>query len=656
MQWLTPMTAVYAGAAALSTLVLLYILKLKRHERVISSTLLWRRASQDLQVNAPFRRLRRNLLMLLQLLVLLALLFALAGPFMLLNAGPAKRYVLLIDHSASMNAKDGPGGVTRLAAAKAKARELVESMRTTGGFSLTGQADQAMVVAFTTRAKVLCNFTSDQRQILAAIDAVKPTDGGSSLSEAINVARAFAQSPGEDANNRSAEQPASLALFSDGRIGDLEQIIAAQGELAYYRVGQSNDNVAVVAMQGRRSYEDADVLDVFTTLANYGPAQVSTDVQLSINGDVRSVRTVRVPAATAKGKSQRPAAGRASVSFQLTGAPAGVLAVKQLRGDVLACDDEAWSIVPPPKRMSVLLVTSGNVALSMALKACPLAQLDEKTPQQFDALDPAAVNVERTWDVIVLDGHAPEKLPRGRYLVFGPPPKGIDVKAEGKRNNQVMVDWRPRHPVLQYVNLTNFFCSTCEKLTLPRDAEVLAEFADCPAMAVVRRHGSAVLLVSFDVLQTNWPFETGFVMFCYNAVRYLGLELGRGEEKSLRVAQPILAESLPPDAQVTLAGPQGKQLLRSDAAGRLRYPATHRVGVYRLAFADGEPRSYAVNLLDDAESDIAPVEEIEMSGTRVQARSAPAEKANVAIWPYLVGLALLLVCVEWLLYNSKLRL
>ena len=85
MQWLTPITALYAAAFTVPLLVLLYFLKLKRTEQVVSSTLLWQRAIQDLQVNAPFQRLRRNILLLLQLLALIAALLTLAGPILSLN-------------------------------------------------------------------------------------------------------------------------------------------------------------------------------------------------------------------------------------------------------------------------------------------------------------------------------------------------------------------------------------------------------------------------------------------------------------------------------------------------------------------------------------------------------------------------------------------
>ncbi len=86
MEWLTPLTALYAAAVSVPLLLLLYFLKLKRREQIVSSTLLWKRAVQDLQVNAPFQKLRRNILLLLQLLMLLAILLAIAGPILSLLA------------------------------------------------------------------------------------------------------------------------------------------------------------------------------------------------------------------------------------------------------------------------------------------------------------------------------------------------------------------------------------------------------------------------------------------------------------------------------------------------------------------------------------------------------------------------------------------
>lgn len=663
MEWLTPMTALYAAAVSVPLLLLLYFLKLKRREQIVSSTLLWKRAVQDLQVNAPFQRLRRNILLFLQLLVLIAILLALAGPIVSLIAGPARRYVLLIDRSASMNATDARP--TRLEAAKEQARIFIDSLRSKTFFSLRDQSDQTMVIAFDNRSKVMCNFTSDKQQLIRAVEAITPSDGISSLAEAIVVARAFAQSPGVEADYMSAEEPAQLVLFSDGRIRDLDQIVVSSDELIFHCIGESQQNVAVTAMQARRSYENPEEVNVFATLSNYGQEQVTCDVQLSINNNVYAVRSVTIPPRIILEPKDTVRPGKLAVDFSLSKAEAGVLEVRKLQDsnepvsqpDYMSCDDAAWAILSPPKKLSVLMVTGGNSVLEAALQACPLARLEVQTPAQFDARDPNAISVEPEYDVIVLDNHVPPTLPKCRYLVFGRPPDGIDVSAPEELENQVIVDWRTKHPTLKYVDLTNLFAAKCYRMMLPRDADVLAEFNETPALALVRRNGSTFLLAGFDVLQTNWPFETGFVLFCYNAASFLGTQLGQDRDANLQVGQPIVVDGLQGETPVQINGPGFSGIeINTGSSGSLRFPGTDRIGLYRLSIPDQKTRLFAVNLLDQKESNIEPEREILLSGQPVEAEERDVSRANLPLWPYLVGLALLLVCLEWIIYNRKVRI
>ena len=655
MEWLTPLIGVYAAAVAVPLLLLLYFLKLKRQEIIVSSTLLWKRAVQDLQVNAPFQRLRRNLLLLLQLLALMAILLALAGPVLAWKGGPGKRYVLLIDRSASMNATDVQP--SRLEAAKKQAKTFVESMRGGSLVSLKDKSDNAMVVAFDRHAKVMCSFTSDKRQLMLAIDAIEAGDGESRLGEAITVARAFAQSPGVEGNIRTAEQPAQLVLFSDGRISDLETIVVASDELVFHGIGQSPDNVAITAMNARRSYERPEQVEVFASLENYGREPVERDVQLGINGNVHAVRSIRIPASAAAEAGKPPKPGKVAVDFSLSFGSAGALEVCLLGDDALSCDNAAWSVLDPPKRLSVLLVTNGNPVLDLALRACPIAKLDPCSPVGFDATDPVSFAERQAYDVIVLDNHVPAHLPQCRYLVFGPPPKGIDVNSPRELENQIVVDWRSQHPVLQYVNLTNLFTAKSHELKLPRDADVLAEFSESPAMALVRRKGSVYLLTAFDVLQSNWAFEPSFVLFCYNALAFLGAQAGGGERRGLGVGEPIAMENVPAEATVTVTRPDTSKLeLKPDPGGAIRFPGTQRVGIYAVDVPAQPKQFYAVNLLDGEESRIEPQKEISFSSVTVAAEQGAVQRANVPLWPALVFAALVLACLEWLAYNLRVRI
>src|SRR5947209_11127896 len=147
-------SALAAAGVAVPALLILYFLKLRRREMPVSSTLLWKKAIQDLQVNAPFQKLRRNLLLLLQLLLLALLCLALSRPVANFTPGAAKLTVILIDRSASMSAIEDFAGSkhSRLEEAKKQARALVDSMT---------RKDTAIVIAFDDSAEVVQPLTTD---------------------------------------------------------------------------------------------------------------------------------------------------------------------------------------------------------------------------------------------------------------------------------------------------------------------------------------------------------------------------------------------------------------------------------------------------------------------------------------------------------------
>src|SRR2546423_14724202 len=90
-------------------IVLMYILKLRRKDVVVSSTFLWRQVIRDVQANAPFQKLRKNLLLLLQLLAAALLVLALSRPFWRGHGIGGRSVVIVVDTSASMATTDESG-------------------------------------------------------------------------------------------------------------------------------------------------------------------------------------------------------------------------------------------------------------------------------------------------------------------------------------------------------------------------------------------------------------------------------------------------------------------------------------------------------------------------------------------------------------------
>ncbi|MFN0010484.1 MAG: vWA domain-containing protein [Phycisphaerales bacterium] len=746
MTFLTPLFALLAAAVAVPTLVILYFLKLRRQTVEVSTTLLWKKAIEDLQANAPFQKLRRNLLLFLQLLALAAALFALAQPQLSAAGLGGVRHVILIDRSASMQATDGDekdpakGEKTRLERAKEEARRVVDSMREASFLSAAagGAGDEAMVIAFDATAEVRQNFTPSKAALRAAIEAIDAGDDSSSLKEAIKLAKAYSpRAVIEDKGLVASGPPARIHIISDGRLPDAGSStddpnkaaleLTPEDEVLFHSIGsKDSSNLGIVGLRAERSFDKPGTMSVFVGVQSSFRAARTVDVELSVDGQVAGIRSLTLPAASARGAAdRRPAPGRdergmpvapelskpetealppvaapaandsaanlADVLVPATGGVVfsldraeGAVIVARLRSsepDPLAVDDLGYLVVPPAKRLSVALITPGNLFVREALEGMNLAKLEVFAPAEGQALlDNAKKKAE--FDVFVLDRWLPRiapaptpatpttparsAFPAGRFMVLGavpPPPLGLIDGGLGE--GTVIVDWKRDHPVLRGINLDALIINP-GRLTEKKDGtpvSVIAQAQGGPAIIEASDDQTRLLAVSFDITASSWPFDPGFVLFMAAGLSSLASD-GASTTEGLRPGA-TLAEGLPAGAQNATVGlpdnTRAEVLPTSD--GRVVYGPLRKVGIYTLSWAgaagsrdvlvDGRARrALAVNLLDPQESDIAAAEKISLPSRVVQAQAGAAAGTR-RLWPFLLLLALGVMLVEWYIYNRK---
>src|SRR3972149_4355904 len=132
------------GLLAVPLIVAFYMLRLRRPEPPVSSTYLWQQLVRDVEANAPWQKLRRSLLLLLQLILAVVFAFLVARPFSEHPAGLARDLVLVIDASASMSATDV--FPDRLSAAKRLAIEQMTQVPSDGRVSVVAATETARVV------------------------------------------------------------------------------------------------------------------------------------------------------------------------------------------------------------------------------------------------------------------------------------------------------------------------------------------------------------------------------------------------------------------------------------------------------------------------------------------------------------------------------
>lgn len=649
MTFVTISTGLILGAIVLPLLFLLYFLRLRRQPLAISSTLLWSSAVEDLHANSPFQRLRPSTLFMLQLLALLLVILALMQPQVEGEQQKEGRHIILIDHSASMNAEDFPG-VVRLQEAKDQAKSLIEQLHGGGIFSSHGS--ETMIISFADTAVIVSPFSDSVQQLITAVDSIRLTHGRSKISDALKLARAYMTNVDPEKQGLSSSESSQLEIFSDGNISDLHEQALQQGEsLLYHQIGESTtSNVSIATIAVDRNPDSRDEVQVFLSLANYGSEPIVTDVELSLNGIPIGLEQVTIPAMHA-GDGNRSIEGISNlifVPFEL--ATSGVVQAKIIEMDALDFDNVSSLVVPPPRELRVLVAENGAPLIQTALEGLQLAQLKVVSPNELEQM--VLEGTASTYDVVVTRDVSLEKLPRGRYLAFGGEMPVPALRRYAQGEGQVMLVGRENHPVMRFVRFEEIIATKGNAIVSTGGAEVLLEGSSWPAILHYRGEGRSVIYVAFDPIESNWPYLRSFPFFIYNAIDFLGRSGDVLATTPLDVSEAIVGAVPIGVNSVKIMEPDGTihQVL-VDASGRFTWGPIRLSGMHEIDWADGASKIVAVNAPSE-ESRLSSLLGVQIGASDIRA-SERRTSSFIQLWPWAIGAVLAVLLIEWRIYQRK---
>lgn len=621
MSFLAPLALL--GLGLLPVVVLMYLLKLRRKPVVIPSTLLWRRAMQDMVANAPFQRLRNNLLLWLQLLIVALLALGLARPLVELAQRGETTTILLIDLSASMQTKEAEGK-TRLDLAKERALQAVEDM----------QPNESMyVLGFSRDTRIVQPVTRDRALLRRSIESLTADDTPGSLREAALILdRLTKTSP--SVNVVEARQDVRTLLISDGALGSEAERLAEIPNLTFFKVGQVIDNLGITAMDVRESFAETVEYQVFASVGNASPDETKVLVTLSVDESDVDVKELTVPAR-----------GVASVVFTLQGGQGGVARVRLPEGvDSFPLDDSAQATIAAARDTSILLVSSGNYFLEQAFAVVPKVRVSRMQPVDYS---PAMAG---QYDVVVFDNTTPPAIGAGNFLVINAVPNVLGYAETGEQPRPVVIDWNRTHPLMRFVNMDKVLIDRARVLTTPAGAVSLVEAEGTDLVSLLENETRRVVTIGFDIFKSYWPLEPSFPIFMANLVDYFKRQGQSAGSSAYATGSTI--NIIPPReaAFVTVTDPAGeKSEFRFSGNPIAYFTQTARAGLYRMAFDMGGERLVPVNLVSEEETFLAPVAELALSTGTLQAVLGSA-RTRQEIWPYLVLIALLVLAAEWAIY------
>jgi hypothetical protein len=650
----------------------LYLLKTRRRRVPVSTVLFWNRVFEDSRPRSLWRRMRHWVSLLVQLALLALLVLALTDPRFAWERLQARRIVLVVDNSASMNATDV--APTRLERAKELGRRWIRRMR--------GQDEMAILSAGCT-ARVEVGMTSHPRTLERVLDAIAATDGPTQVLPAVDLARRVL------GDHKNAE----IYVLSDACFPACAEIDRAR-DVRLCTVGKPVGNVAITAFQVRRSLVDPVGYCVLAEVTNFSEEAVACRLEIQRNGNLLDVIPLKLA----------PDQRWSKVIEQAT-AEESRLVARLDRADALPADNEAAALLPARKPQPVLLVTEGNVFLERVFEAIPAVAL--QTAEELPSRLPDNA-------LIVLDRKVPATLPPGNLLILNPAGPTDAWQLGEPLSNPAVTSQDSQSPLMAHVRLENVLMPEARRLAFNEKPTVLMKSLDGDSLyCALERPTGKVLVLAVDLAKSDLPLRTAFPIMMTNAVGWF--HRGRGElreavrsgdtlevdlaalgkpgvrngchwraarvspatgetgvpllacpaVRKTRLDEPTVAPSVSsgtgetpvapapqsPRESFVLRSPDGKTRPLPPVAARTTIGPLDQCGVWSIVRSSGEASppvlEMACNLANPAESDLR------RPHATTSRSEASAAFGTQPIWFYLVAMAFVLAVAEWYLCQRR---
>ncbi|MHB1392870.1 MAG: vWA domain-containing protein [Clostridia bacterium] len=579
--------------------VLMYILKQKFEERQISSIYLWQQVLKDIEVNTPWQKLKRNLLLFLQLLSILFLVFALSDPYLYTKGGMYSNLVVVIDNTGSMNAKYE--GKTRLEHAKQLAEEMISRSGTKANITL-------LTVEISPRVEI--GKTTDKGEAVSKLRAIKPSNASGSINDSVSLVRAMVKQYEGNSGYKAV-------FYTDSPV-DTQDLNAEVVSLASELQNVSLDYISYSTDNGK--------LTALVRATNRSNVPLAREISLYGSDKVLDIKNIELPAGETK-----------TVYFEEISTNAPYLWAELTEKDDLEEDNQVYGVVKYTKPSKVLLIASSNVFIEKALSNINGLELYKTNPDE---------DIEDGYDLYIFDSVSPEELPKSGSVLLLNPPSGNGIVEVGAELQGGVADVM-KHPITKYMENADFTVSKLKDMEAPFWSDVLISVGGKAAALSGEYRGRKTSALGFDLHNSDFALTTEYPIFIYNLAAYL-IGIDTEGRASYVCGDSIDLSPNPEVKEAAVKDPAGEIHRLELTYPMLPFDKTGQFGVYELTQKLDETdkvSSFAVNFPAESES----VNNKQIPETQ-KATAAGTAAGGTGLQKWLLGLLLLVAAVEWVVY------
>lgn len=586
-------------------IILLYMLKQKAQEYPFSSSMLWKEIFNNIEATKPWEKLKKNLLMILQILTVLLLIVALMAPYLKRGGRRYDNVVLVIDTSASMGIRYNEDH-TRLEEAVERAVDYIDSL---------SETSQVTILTADQEAQIVKTNVTDKAELKKALRGLQVTDLGGDASVAVSVVQSM--------TSQWEQYQAVFMTDTSMELGNLD----AQVMNLY----TDYQNLSMDYVSYGTEYDEAGnaSMTVIGKITNDTDQDVTTDVNLYGDDTLLMVQSVVIPAG-----------GSQTVYFSQVNFTGSVLMAEINRKDDLEADNRAYTVVREEGQKRVLLVTDDNMFLEKAVMNIPWVDL-YKTSQL------SAVGKSEEYDLYIFDGKLPETLPeQGNIIYVNPGSWGDIVQAETLSNVSVAFT---DTELTRYIAGDSFGVTAGKAYERPIWADGFLTSGSSCLGYYGETAGRREAVLGFDIHQSDLALQADFPILISNLMDYMMVS-GMVSEDYYATGDKIVFNGNINGSDLTVRDPNGVSSTLAAAAATNAYTDTDQAGVYTVSqTVNGEERQekFVVRFPVEQEShqDGETAVSNETKNEEAQTLSGGRELRNLVILILLFALA-----VEWFVY------
>ncbi len=650
MEILAPAGLLFAVIAL--PILAMYMLRLRRREVQVSSTMLWSTLLRDRQANTPWQRLKRNLLLFLQLLILAALVASLVRPALAVRTIASGSVVVILDGSASMAAHDIQPN--RFEAARAEAERLVDDLQTGARMTVILAAEPAYILA---------NRSTNQLQLRRTLQQVQVSSGSADWQQA------FALAAGAASAFQAGEEN-TIVILSDGGM-PVDGLPPLPGTVRYISFGTSSENLAITALDSRAVIGQGG-LQLFANVHNFGEQNRRALLSIEVDGKLATASHLTIPA------------GEDS-SFLLDHLPESARVFKaQLSQpddpnqplDELNLDDTAFSVNQTAQDRRAFILSQDYLAngnenkfLFEILRVLGITPVTPAvtSPITQTNISATVIPTDTLFNLYVFDGVLPAALPTTGSLLLINPPSNIagllsvsePVTVTGRISLDSTFSLRnPGDELLAGIRWDPVYIARARQIHTDGWSETVISAGDIPLVLRGENRGQKISILAFNLHDSNLPLEIAYPILMSVLLNDLApSSIFQTPGSSVQPGGSLQILPPPGTTEVVVGEPDQSFLRFRSWNTRIDFTDTSKLGLYTInLLGTGQQPTrfeyFGVNLFNSQESNIKPKPALKIGEANI-AVTQPAEISLREIWPWLTALALGLLVLEWFVFHRR---